>query len=421
MGLQSPDRGGQLRTASSPLHALHVIGVSHRTASMKVREQLVLTSAEAAAWLDQQRAAGRCAAILSTCNRFEVYWSGSHDLEPWLHEFVRARGVDPGTAVTRRNGEACARHLFQVAAGLDSQILGETEILGQVRRAHQAALDARTSSRELDAMFSSALAAGRRVRRETRLGRHQASVSSAAVNVALGEMPRPRCPTVVVLGAGEVAAGVLRALRGQRVGRVVVLNRSPERAAALAAQWNVESRPWTDLGSLLSDADLLFVTTGAKHALVRAEDLAAATGRRGSDLVILDLAVPRNVEPTARRLARVQLLDLDDLEARCCPAAGQPSVAIAEAQRVVENELMRLEATLRARTAAPRLAHVHQLGAQLAREEADRALATLDRLSDVERQVVRDMAERLVRRVLYPVSQTLREASGLTDTTRWSA
>src|SRR4051794_4934867 len=116
---------------SSPLHAFHVIGVSHRTAAGRGGEQLGVTPAEAAAWLDQQRAGGRGAAILSTCNRFEVYWTGSYDLEPWFHELARARGIEPGTAVVRRGGIACVRPLYQVAGGLDSQIVGETEILGQ--------------------------------------------------------------------------------------------------------------------------------------------------------------------------------------------------------------------------------------------------------------------------------------------------
>jgi glutamyl-tRNA reductase len=393
----------------SSLDRFHVIGLSHHTAPVRVREQLVLTPGEAGAWLQQQRTAGRSAAILSTCNRFEVYWSGRYDLQPWLHEFARARGIDPATAVVRRDGAACVRHLYQVAAGLDSQILGETEILGQVRRAHQAALKAGTSSRELDAIFSGALAAGRRVRLETRLGRHPASVASAAVEVALAAIPPHGSPTVVILGAGEVATRVVRALTERGVHRVVVVNRRPERAAALAEEWDVQSRPWTELASLLPVADLVFVTTGAKHPLLRADDVAAATARRGTELVVLDVAVPRNVEPTARALANVQLLDLDDLERICCPAAGQPSIAVAEARRIIEDELVRLEARVRVRAAAPGLARLHRLGEQLAREEADRALAGLGGLSDVERQVIRDMAERLVRRVLYPVGRSLRE------------
>ena len=406
----------------SSLDRFHVVGLSHHTAPVGVREQLLLTPGEAGAWLQQQRMAGRSAAILSTCNRFEVYWSGRHDLQPWLHELARARGIEPGTAVVRRDGAACVRHLYQVAAGLDSQIVGETEILGQVRRAHQAAREAGTSSRELDAIFSGALAAGRRVRRETRLGRHPASVASAAVEVALAATSRHGSPTVVILGAGEVAASVVRALIERGVHRVMVVSRRPERAAALAEEWDVQSRPWTELASLLPVADLVFVTTGAKHPLLRADDLVGATARRGSEVVVLDLAVPRNVEPAARALANVQLLDLDDLERDRCPAAGQPSIAVAEARRIIEDELVRLETRIRARAAAPGLAHLHQLGGRLAREEADRALAGLEGLSDVERQVIRDMAERLVRRVLYPVSRRLREALPVQpDGARWSA
>ncbi len=137
---------------------------------------------------------------------------------------------------------------------------------------------------------------------------------------------------------------------------------------------------------------------------------------------MLDLAVPRNVEPAARRLAKVQLFDLDDLQKLCCPAAGEPSIAVAEAGHIIQDELKRLEASIRERAAAPELAELHQLGHRLAQEEAERALDRLGHLSDVERQVIRDMTQRLVRRVLYPVSRRLREAlPARTDNARWTA
>jgi glutamyl-tRNA reductase len=394
---------------TSPLQVFHHLGVSHRTTPVSMRERLALTPAETAEWLEHQGAAGRCAAILSTCNRFEIYWSGEDDLEPWFREFARERGVELDAALTRLDGDACVRHLFRVASGLDSQILGETEILGQVRRAHRAAQAATTQGRELDAVFTAAIAAGRRVRQETSLGRHPASVSSAAVDVALDAVAERRSPTVLILGAGEVATGVLRALMEQEVRRVTLVNRHPERAAELAAKWGVESRPLDELGSLLAATDLLFVTTGAKHALVGVADVAATAARRGSDIVVLDLAVPRNVEAAVRHLSGVRLFDLDDLEKLRCPAAGQPSITVAGAERIIEDELERLMASLRGRAAAPGLAELHRFGQRVAREEANRALAGLHQLSDMERLVVRDMAERLVRRVLYPVSRTLRE------------
>ena len=391
-----------------PEQPLHVIGVSHHTATVKVRETLVFTPAETGAWLEQQRLAGRSAALLSTCNRLEIYWSGSDDLEPWFREYARARGVEPGLVITRHDGPAAVHHLFSVAAGLDSQVLGETEILGQVRRAHQVAHEAGTNGQEFDATFSAAIAAGRRVRRETALGRHPASVSSAAVDVALSTGASGSPTRAVVLGAGEVADGVLSALQERGITDVTLVNRRADRASALASKWTIPSRPWEELGTLLERADLFFVTTGAKHPVVRAVDLTNALGRRVSELIVMDLAVPRNVEPAARELAGVRLFNLDDLQDLRCPAAGQPSIAVAEAERILAEEMSRLDSSLKARSAAPRFAELHRLGAELAREEAERALASLDRLSDVERQVVRDMADRLVRRVLYPVSRTLR-------------
>jgi glutamyl-tRNA reductase len=288
----------------------HLIGVSHQSASIRVREQLALIEAEVISWLERQAAAGRSNAVLSTCNRFEIYWSGGDDLEPWFREFARGHGVELDSAVNRLDGEAAVRHLFSVAAGLESQILGETEILGQVRRAR---LVAGTQGRDIDAVFRAAIAAGRRVRRETALGRHPASVSSAAVDVALAGRLDCISATAVVLGAGEVADGVIRRLLERGVRRVTMVNRRPERAAALAVKWGVGSRHWVEVSATLRDADLLFVTTGAKHALVRAEDLAAAALGRESDVVVLDLAVPRNVDPAARGLPGIQLFDLDDL------------------------------------------------------------------------------------------------------------
>jgi glutamyl-tRNA reductase len=192
------------------------------------------------------------------------------------------------------------------------------------------------------------------------------------------------------------------------------VNRKPERAAALAAAWGGNGHAWSDLPSLLSDADVLFVATGAAHPLVSAGELAGATHGRIADrrLVVLDLSVPRNVEPEARGVPGIELFDLEDLQRLCCPAAGTPSAALDEAERLLDEEIGRLGQALYGRAAAPRLAELHRLGAEVAAQETAWALAQLDDLSDQERGVVREMADRLVRRVLYPVSRSLREPGG---------
>ena len=163
--------------------SLHVVGISHHTAGVALREQFSLSPAEVTAWLERARDSGRTALLLSTCNRCELYWYGDGDHEASFREFARVRGIGDEVALERWEGLGAVHHIFTVAAGLDSQVLGETEILGQVRRAYDLARAAGTTAHDMDLVFSAALSAGRRVRRETMLGRHPSSVSAAAVEI----------------------------------------------------------------------------------------------------------------------------------------------------------------------------------------------------------------------------------------------
>jgi glutamyl-tRNA reductase len=373
---------------------------------------LAFTRSETAALLENFRRVGQSALLLSTCNRFELYWSEGDEGEACFIDLARSRGVAPPPALTRRDGMAAARHLFTVTAGLDSQILGETEILGQVRRAFDDARAAGTTTREMDMIFSAALSAGRRVRRETLLGRHPASVSSAAVDLVAQRWGDIGDRIVVVLGAGEAAEGILRALNQRGASRVTLLNRRPEKARVLAAAWGADVGFWGELDQRLRIADLLLVATAAGRPLVTAEQLSRAIPA-GCDreLLVMDLAVPRNVEPAARGIDQILLYDLDDLQRLCCPAFGTASPALAEAERMIEDELVRLGLTLRSRMVAPRLAQLHRRGFELAEQESAWALAQLDTLSEPQREIVRQMADRLVRRVLYPISRNLREGA----------
>ncbi|HKU62110.1 MAG TPA: glutamyl-tRNA reductase [Gemmatimonadales bacterium] len=390
--------------------------MSHHTAGVEVREQFALTSAEAEAWLAAERLAGRSAVLLSTCNRCELYWTGEHDLGEWFEDFTRARGGERIRATTRLDGSAAVRHLYTVAAGLDSQILGEREILGQVRRAYQTAKAAGTIDRVLDAVFVGALTAGRRVRRETMLGRHPASVSSAAVDVAASVTGGLAGRRVAILGAGSVAEGILQALAPHQLAGTAVVNRHRTRAETLAAAWGAVAAGWSDLEALLAAADVVFVSTSSTRPLVGADVLAEAVAA-GPDrrLTVLDLSVPRNVDPSARAVPGVRLYDLDDLQQLRCPAGGFAAPAITEAESLLRREIERMLRALDAREAAPRLAELHREAALLVEEESERTLRELGDLSEGDRRAVRAMAERLVRRVLYPVSRALRE-EGLAET-----
>jgi glutamyl-tRNA reductase len=386
----------------------HVVGLSHHTASVEERERLALDAAGCTQLLSQHHGPDQPALLLSTCNRLELYWGGSLDSHSWFEDLIRAKG--PNLPLTRHRGLAAVRHLFRVAAGLDSQILGETEILGQVRRAYEIARKLGATSRDMDLIFSGALSAGRRVRRDTMLGRHPGSVASAAVELASRYWGDIGGREVLVLGAGEAAEGVLRPLQEHGAGTIVLLSRHPEKARALASAWGAQAGRLDELSERLSSADLLLVATASARPVVSAAQLTRAMEARGSrELVIVDLAVPRNVEPEAREIPNLQLFDLDDLQKLSCPAAGEAMAKLEEAERVIEDELVRLGLSLRGRVVAPQLAELHRLGVELAEQESALALAQLEPLSESQRDVVRQMADRLVRRVLYPVSRNLRE------------
>jgi glutamyl-tRNA reductase len=391
-----------------PHLSFHVVGISHHLASLEERERFAFSSSEMAALLQAQHEAGRSSVLLSTCNRCELYWQGEADFEPWFRSLARERGTATDPELIRHDNEDAVRHLFSVSAGLDSQILGETEILGQVRRAYDAARAAGSTTRSIDLIFSAALASGRRVRSETLLGRHPASVSSAAVDLVAQEWGQIAGHHIVVLGAGEAAEGVLRALHQHRASSVRLLNRRPLRSKVLAEAWGAMTGAWEELDQQIAAADLLVVATGGGRPVVSAAQL-GRSARTERELYVLDLSVPRNVEPTARQLPGIRLLDLDDLQRLCCPAAAGASTALYDAERIIDDELVRLGLSLRGKTVAPRLAELHRIGIELAEQEAAWALARLDSITDPEREIVRQMADRLVRRVLYPVSRNLRE------------
>ena len=393
-----------------PNLSFHVVGVSHHTAPVQERERYAFDRAETGSFLERLHHAGLAGLLLSTCNRCELYWVGVEDGETWFQDLALAKGGNRVPGLSRYHGMAAVRHLFMVSGGLDSQILGETEILGQVRRAYDHARAAGTTTREMDLIFSAALSAGRRVRRETLLGRHPSSVSSAAVELALQQLGESQPRDVVVLGAGEAAEGVLRELHQKGVAGVTLLNRKPEKARVLASAWGAEVSAWEQLDQRLERADLVLVATASARPIVTAAQLARAAAVRGKqELLVIDLAVPRNVEPSSRSLDGIHLLDLDDLQRLCCPAAGTASAALAEAEGIIEDEVVRLGLSLRGRVVAPRLAELHRVGLEMAERESAWALGQLEALSEPQREIVRQMADRLVRRVLYPVSRNLRE------------
>lgn len=288
---------------------LALAGFSHKTATPEVREALARLKPPEV--LESLRAEGCAeAVVLSTCNRFEVAVSG--DGEPAARLLERAVGLRPAL----KTDHEVVAHLFTVSAGLDSMVVGETEILGQVKAAYELSQAAGMTGKQLNVLFQRALFVGKKVRSETAIAVGQTSVASVAVQLAGSIFGGLEGREVLVLGAGSMAEVTVRHLLGKRVSRVCIANRTFERAAVLAERFDAGAIPWKDFPGELERADIVIASTGSPEAVITKEMAAQAMQvRRGRPLFIIDIAMPRDVEEGAHSLENVYLYRLEHLEA----------------------------------------------------------------------------------------------------------
>ncbi|HEV7536812.1 MAG TPA: glutamyl-tRNA reductase, partial [Acidimicrobiia bacterium] len=301
-----------------------VVGLNHRTVPLPVLERVTVPPAHVPKALRDLAGREHLAevALLSTCNRTEVYacctkfHPGVADASEFLAEQAGMRAADLSEHIYSYYDEAAIAHLFGVAAGVDSVILGEGQILGQVRDALKVAESEGTAQQALSRVFRHAIEVGKRSRAETGIGRGAVSLSSAAVALAterLGTLVERR---VLVLGAGEMGEGMARSLAGSGVAEVVIAGRGTDRASELAARVGGRAVPIERLPQALVAADLVLTSTGASDIVISHEDVEVAMARRfGRPLLIVDIAVPRDVDPGVADIPEVTLLDMDDLKA----------------------------------------------------------------------------------------------------------
>lgn len=351
------------------------LGVSHKTAPVELRERLALPAGQAAAVLGELVAGPDVdeAAAISTCNRTEVYLVAEDPVAAETAALgMLARGADirptelAPAIYALRNCDA-ARHLYRVSAGLESMIVGEAEVLGQVKRAYEGALDAGATGPLLNRLFRAAIATGKRVRTETAIGERHLSISSVAVSLAgevLGDLAERR---VVVLGAGETSELAARALHERGVETIFIANRRRDRALALAARFGGEALRLEHLPDELARADIVVAATSSPHPIITAEELAEVMRKRaGRPLLAVDLAVPRDVEAECRDLPGVTLRDIDDLET---VVRRNRSVREAEAERaaqVVEEEIQEFAGWLGSLDVLPTISALQARGQAIA-------------------------------------------------------
>ena len=404
-----------------------VVGVSHRTAPLAVRERFAHANHELLPSLAAVRGAGASEALLlSTCNRTECYLAdGTADAASAVVALLSARlGADALPYVyVRRDREAVA-HLFRVAAGLDSLILGEAQIQGQVRDAWE--LGRAHSGVVLNRLFQSALLVAGRVRSETAIGHGAASVSSAAVQLAKQIFGALQGRRAMVLGAGEMAELALESLVREGVRASIVANRTYERAAALAARHGAVAVHYDECWGSLHEVDVMICSTSAPHAVVTRAHVGAGAAARGDrPLCILDIAVPRDVEADVGALSNVYLYDLDGLRGVAESALERRRGELPTAETLVAAEVERYWEWLAGLAAVPVLTEFRAEMDRLRERELSQALRRLAHLDPAEREAVEHFSRTLMNKFLHEPTVRLRAAAsngrglGIVDAARY--
>lgn len=369
----------------------------------------------------------REAVILSTCNRTEVYavverfHNAFADIRDFLGEIGGVPVDEIATHLYSQHDEAAVTHLFEVAAGLDSAVIGESEILGQVRGAWESAMSQGVSRSALNQLFRHALEVGKRARTETAIGRATASVSHAAVEMArelLGSLAGRR---VLVVGAGDMGEGVAASLSRAGAAQVVVVNRSPERAHALAEKVGAKVASYDALTRELADADVVVSCTGSGAPIIT-ESMVGGV-RPGTDraLLMVDIALPRDVEPSVGRLPGVVLRDLDDLNAWARRGIDARQAEVGQVRDIVGDEVERFVHDQAQRQAAPLVALLRQSAESVRVAELERFSARLSGLSEEQREIVESVTRGMLAKLLHTPSLRLREAAGTPQGERLAA
>jgi glutamyl-tRNA reductase len=409
--------GATARDASDDAR-LHVLGINHQTAPVQLRERVAFAEAHVPAALAALRGLSpvREVALLSTCNRTEVYALVHDDgaaLARWLA--AHAGEDDPRRALDgylyRHADDAAVRHLFRVATGLDSMVLGEPQILGQVKVAWAAARSAGTLGNRLDRLFQHAFATAKRARTDTRIGAHPVSVASAAVRLAQESFARLEESTVLLVGAGETIELAARHLGEARVRRLLIANRTLAHAQELASRHGGVALPLQELGRHLAEADIVLSATASRDPVISHAQVAEALARRRHrPMLLLDLAVPRDIEPAVAELRDAYLYTVDDLERTVDDNRRSRREAAAEAEAIIDLQAARfMETVLAAGHHAP-LRRLRTHGSNEREAALARARVQLAAGRDPS-EVLEALAHRLTNRLLHAPTAALRDAA----------
>jgi glutamyl-tRNA reductase len=394
------------------------LGVSHRTAPVELRERFrtLGVGADLCPEVDEH-------AVLATCYRVELYAylvdGVAEGREVLVDTLAEAHGADRSALTDHlyvHSGPDVARHLARVAAGLDSLVLGEAEILGQVRNAYESAAREGSAGPVLELLFRSAVSSGRRARTETAIGVNPATASSMALSLATGVLGDLRDRKGLVVGAGRIGTETLKALVGRGIHRVRVANRTLSRAREVAEPFGAEACGLDEIEDALAWADFVVTATGSESPVVTSRQAEAARrGRRELPLVVVDLAVPADVERSVSEVAGVSLFDVDDLRAGLDDAMSGRLREIPKVESIVEEEVETFGRRYRQLEVEPTLAALRRRAERIREAEVERTLRLLGDVDEQTAEHVRRLSRALVKKLLHEPTARLRERAGSGD------
>src|SRR5215216_904616 len=399
------------------MHIL-VLGLNHNSAPVQLRERIHFSEDQIRAAL-ARLACGNIASslaettILSTCNRIEIYSASNspflQELEVFLSE-TRGVSVDElHPHLYQLQNMDAARHLFKVAAGLDSLVIGEPQILGQVTRALELSRGQNTAGPLLNRLFQSAIHAGKRARTETAISRNPASVSSLAASMAERVVHHIAEAQLVILGAGEMAELAVEALRKRGANRILIVSRTLERAQNLIQRWEARATTFENIHAALASADVLISSTSAPHIIITPEMVEEAmTTRLERPLVLIDIAVPRDIDPDVTNIPHVRLFDMDGLNAQLEHSLAERIAEVPLVKLIVEEEALEFEEYLKSLEMIPIIAGMRQQAESIRQSVLKKSLSKMPNLTEAERERIEAMTQALVKKILDTPTQRLR-------------
>jgi glutamyl-tRNA reductase len=398
-----------------------VIGLNHRTAPLAVLESMTVGDRAQDKTLHALLSTEHVseAVVLSTCNRTEVYavaekfHGGYADIRSVLAELAFLEPEDFSDHLYVHHDSAAVAHLFDVVSGLDSAVLGEHEIQGQVKTAWEAARAADAAGPTLNLLFRHALEAGKRVRHETAIGQGTASVSYSAVALAESHLGGLAGRRAIVLGAGDMGSSMAASLADAGVADLAIANRTFDRAKSVAKGLDARAVRFLDIPAELVSADVVLTSTGAASVLLTRDDVAQVVeARGGAPLLLVDIAVPRDIDPTVADLPGVTVLDMDDLSAFAEAGLAERRKEVDAVRVLLDAELERYLAATSARAVAPVIVALRSAAESVRAAELERAQARLAELDDDQRAAVDAVTQSLVAKLLHQPTVALREAAG---------